>query len=645
MFHEYVVQQGDTLAKIAKRYYGCSSYYKPLAEFNDLEDPDRIEPGQVLELANGFYTYEKVVREKEQPVICLARGESENCKAEGEMIFYAPGRDEYLIVEPSQVDALLVEVEELNDFAAQISQYRDTAIKGPIDETSSANAQELIKKTEEKFDGIAKDPSSAVQELLKVKDNWKWGTAGSRVYVRPHKLDGKAGVWYENNAQEVKELKDKWMKELDEQPREKEKVKTKLKATLWESEKIDTQWPWNWRFKNNAGSDTAVGYLSASYDTQFFRFVAGSRAGADFDLEDKKLSVGAESAVSFSLLEGTVKGQWSLPQEKGFSIYEYLLLSENARSAIKDGYDCRFRFSVKPEGKGFVGGSLKAAVTFPCIELGDEQKGSVGGSVGGFAGASVEGKFALALEWSKGVHAKFDTLAEAGKTLGKTLGAGFEAKAVFEYDGEVVSFETGIMATKGIGGKAGIAVEISVDKAIDLFSHLFESVEWHRVGAVASLTFEVFANVMFAKWITVGRVGKGIVDRVSNFGSWLVDRVDSVFGIRETKECIKRNTNQDMISHSPPETLGRVLKTVMASPEEDDFKTIEEILSSIKCKHQLKWTLRNVQDEYVITHPVSDRNRRLALEKGIERLLAFGMNLENHAKYKRSISLLTRKVY
>ncbi|MDG5816505.1 hypothetical protein QA601_15515 [Chitinispirillales bacterium ANBcel5] len=88
---------------------------------------------------------------------------------------------------------------------------------------------------------------------------------------------------------------------------------------------------------------------------------------------------------------------------------------------------------------------------------------------------------------------------------------------------------------------------------------------------------------------------------------------------------------------SPPETLGRVLKTVMAIPEEGDFETIEKILSSIKCKHQLKWTLRNVQDEYVITHPVSDRNRRLAMEKGKKVILEFGKELRGYATYSEKI--------
>jgi nucleoid-associated protein YgaU len=54
----YTVKVGDTLSKIAKRYYGDSSLYRRIFEANRrvLRDPDDIQVGQVLripEVANG----------------------------------------------------------------------------------------------------------------------------------------------------------------------------------------------------------------------------------------------------------------------------------------------------------------------------------------------------------------------------------------------------------------------------------------------------------------------------------------------------------------------------------------------------------------------------------------------------------------
>jgi len=48
----YEVQKGDSLSKIAKRYYGDPMKYKELFAANQpmLEDPNKIYPGQVLRI-------------------------------------------------------------------------------------------------------------------------------------------------------------------------------------------------------------------------------------------------------------------------------------------------------------------------------------------------------------------------------------------------------------------------------------------------------------------------------------------------------------------------------------------------------------------------------------------------------------------
>ena len=48
----YTVQEGDTLSHIAQRHYGRASRWHAIFEANrdQLDDPDRIYPGQVLRL-------------------------------------------------------------------------------------------------------------------------------------------------------------------------------------------------------------------------------------------------------------------------------------------------------------------------------------------------------------------------------------------------------------------------------------------------------------------------------------------------------------------------------------------------------------------------------------------------------------------
>ena len=48
----YVVERGDTLSHIAQRFYGKASGWHEIFEANrdQLDDPDRIQPGQVLRI-------------------------------------------------------------------------------------------------------------------------------------------------------------------------------------------------------------------------------------------------------------------------------------------------------------------------------------------------------------------------------------------------------------------------------------------------------------------------------------------------------------------------------------------------------------------------------------------------------------------
>jgi nucleoid-associated protein YgaU len=48
----YTVQSGDTLSKISKQFYGDANKYMKIFEANrdQLNDPDKIKPGQVLKI-------------------------------------------------------------------------------------------------------------------------------------------------------------------------------------------------------------------------------------------------------------------------------------------------------------------------------------------------------------------------------------------------------------------------------------------------------------------------------------------------------------------------------------------------------------------------------------------------------------------
>jgi LysM repeat protein len=46
----YTIQAGDNLSKVSKLFYGNPNHYPQIAEANGLENPDKIQPGQVITL-------------------------------------------------------------------------------------------------------------------------------------------------------------------------------------------------------------------------------------------------------------------------------------------------------------------------------------------------------------------------------------------------------------------------------------------------------------------------------------------------------------------------------------------------------------------------------------------------------------------
>lgn len=46
----YTVKSGDTLSAIAQKYYGDPMEYKKLAHYNNIENPDLIQPGQQIRI-------------------------------------------------------------------------------------------------------------------------------------------------------------------------------------------------------------------------------------------------------------------------------------------------------------------------------------------------------------------------------------------------------------------------------------------------------------------------------------------------------------------------------------------------------------------------------------------------------------------
>ena len=51
---DYIVKEGDTLGKIAKKYFGNAAYYEYIANYNNIEDANTIFPGQVIKIPDTW---------------------------------------------------------------------------------------------------------------------------------------------------------------------------------------------------------------------------------------------------------------------------------------------------------------------------------------------------------------------------------------------------------------------------------------------------------------------------------------------------------------------------------------------------------------------------------------------------------------
>ena len=644
--YNYTIQEGDTLGGISALYFGDTKFYKNLAQYNSIGVQDKLKIGQILIIPDQFYSIERVERTfvngKRTYKMHMKRNPGENLEKDAS-VYYAPGRNEFFIVEEADFESFKTEVIDNAKVAKEIKDFRNENPGSNKERTEKA--KEIEKKVSESFKGLTKDPEKAIQELLLIRSNSKTGTLSKRVYIRPYKTKNGdvKGHFRKNTDVTVQKHLTKWLKKEAASQNPDGGMDKKLKALICQSEQLDNKWPWEFKTlktgeKAKEGVDTVAGYFSGSAEAQFFRFVAGAKAEFEFDLTEMKLKLAGSLNVSYSLAEGTVTGQWNLPGKDGFDIYAHLKLSDNARDAIKAGYKCLFRITIKAEGKAFAGASITAVAGLPSIDLSStdqlDKEIKMGLKGNTFAGVSLEGKIGALVEWDEQGAKSFASLAGISAVASGNIGAGVGANFEIEYKNGKFHFECGAMAVVGIGGKGGLAFELGIDETIELFAHLFNSVDFHRIDSVGALVFQVLLNASFAQFIVVGKVTDAILDKTKDFFGWLGDEKKNKDKYRKTKSTIRINLNNPKILKGKlPEALGQLIITIMEVPEEQDFDDILRVLKSADGnQHKLKWILRSVFDSKL---SVKGGDKGGALDKGIRKLLEFGGYFEEDRKNKK----------
>ena len=116
---EYVVKPGDTLYNISIIFYGSSEYYNRIAEFNGIDDPNLIKPGDVIKLPIiekvNYYTIKEGDTLYDLCMSKYGRADEEIIKA---LALYNNIDDYNVIIAGQKI--LLPEIDQLNNYMGTV---------------------------------------------------------------------------------------------------------------------------------------------------------------------------------------------------------------------------------------------------------------------------------------------------------------------------------------------------------------------------------------------------------------------------------------------------------------------------------------------------------------------------------------------
>ncbi len=627
MFPEYTVQKGDTLSKIAKVFYGDMSYYKQLARFNEIENPDLIEIGQILKIPSGFYSITQAVTENGVAVHTVKRqasAEKEPEPLDGLMVFcplyVGTGRPAFMYIPPDDAGEFVAQMDALDmdrrDFAAAYTKARE--IRDPKERTKAL--EEVEKRFKDQYVRSLK-PGEAkpdFQELV-ILNKWKPQKLAERYrYIKTDTIDEKKWVT-ESAAEFEKRIRKESRDSLDDKKKLSDYVTAKVKANLWKMKNPpEGQIFPEWRFSSSKDAWKDHKNIAASYDAAFLRYAANAEAGAEIDLREGIVQVNACGSASFSLFEGKADIACSLPDKDGFDIFA-AIKECISQELFKRNRECFIKVIIKGEVYGFVG--AQAAINVPKIDLNlkgqdasvetfrdgavEKQKVVADVSASAFAGASGTLSATFEGAW-RNVYQKnvWATLAREGGALSGRAGIGGEAGVKFEFKGGKIRFSARAALVIGLGGKAELIYELDLNEGCTLMAHFIESVAYHNVFDIAPDCFEAYYKfhlyVLTQSRTMLQELARGSIRKITDWWNEdaQVDKKTTLVELDDTK-----------LRQAPPEALGRIIQLIMKSRQDTDYERILRILEQTRHdlpeennNHELEWILRFTTKER--THDV-----------------------------------------
>lgn len=569
------------------------------------------------------------------------------------VIYYNPLRDEYLMCETEEeFKSLRSEIELLEAIRG-----KGAAARAKDEEARRKELAALEKEAAGLFEGESVGTTEeALDELLLVRRNPRWGDVKTSVFIRSHRRAGAKVKWHTRKASDAT-LKKNLEELLKRAPGDKEKSPLfdrdfQAKGSFLEKN-WSGQWPIAWHLKKEGSGKLAGAAYTISKEAALCRYVAGGSLDVDFSLKERKISFGGSAKVSYAVCEGRMEGVIPLP-EKGINLLDYLTPIDYLDRFIEEGRECRLRLALILSAQAFVGVTASAAVALPNLDLSKAKltsargkrpariKGAqveARGSAEAFAGAQAQAGLSVAIQWSPGSDTfSFEDLAAAGLVAGASAGAGGKLEGWIAFRDGTFRFKLTAAACLGLGLKGEMSFELDIDEGCKLIGHLMHSVDYHFVGEISLEAFKAFSNYGFTLMTEGEEVLTGAVEwsgeMVSDFKSWLGGLGDSILDIKKNLgNSIRHRSSLQRIS---PEALAQTLATLMHTREESDFESIRLLLEAAvrpgadvkkdpSTNHKLKCMLRLLSG---VDIPKAGEGRepakKMALEKGMQRLIDFG---------------------
>mgnify|MGYP000112017512 CR=1 FL=1 len=649
MSSEYTVKSGDTLSAIAQRHQTTLS---SLLRLNpDIENPDRIFPGQRLKLpaANDadFSSCEVGQIAQEPP-----------CAEEIVDVVHVTGSDELILLTEEELSEWLEEEEfvcgPINEFYERLDELNDGDEDSELSPTDGegqllSEVQEEKERLVEELEArsVLTNDMQSIPPITEIKR-----LAGNRhvTFVRSDKMKNhrrrysiaardraRSDGWLTENGVDPAKLRDAIRSELN----------IKFNATLWEPDqngalmttlnKFYDEASWSiWgdaEARQKAIDETG---FDASAEAQFMRFAAGGSASGEFDPRKGKVHFQAKIEGQFALAQGKVGIEQAFPVNKRSEIQIPYRVGgwDGERRVASLGH---FQAAIMASLSGFAGasalvaGNVHVSTTdgLPTIKgIAARQNGQKAEIEGGvFAGVRGGCEVSGELRWRDVLTEarEWDKLCGIGKKVEAAFGAGAEFNIRLHFSETTGKFycnaHAGLVLGAGAAGSFLLEVEtqkimrmlhfvynalLDVDfRYLELFDPDTEAFDWYKRMSLFALGRGLTAAAAAHEFAT------SVVTGLAEF-------VDDVFVGRKRERGgaeLAQNVVNDLalkedavFLHSPPEVKGTVLDNILydwwVTPDiwsSNDIKiqAVSEILASFQSWRDFEETVFRMNPEGV----------------------------------------------